>query len=153
MTTVSEGAPPAKGPTGLRYRAFFIYLAAAGPGLIAANAGNDAGGVATYASAGAQFGYRPLFFMLLVTIGYVCIQEMVARLATHTGKGLAAPIRERSSCASRPSRCWLSPWRTSGWWSPSLPASAPPSSSSGCPATFRCQSPPSPVDVGHRRFV
>ncbi len=81
----------------LRYRSFFIYLAAAGPGLIAANAGNDAGGVATYASAGAQFGYKPLFFMVLVTVGYVCIQEMVARLAAHTGKGLAALIREQFS--------------------------------------------------------
>ena len=79
------------------FRGFLIYLAATGPGLIAANAGNDAGGVATYASAGAQFGYRPLFFMLLVTVGYVCIQEMVARLAAHTGKGLAALIREQFS--------------------------------------------------------
>ena len=84
--------------TGSRwFRGFLIYLAAAGPGLIAANAGNDAGGVATYASAGAQFGYRPLFFMVLVTVGYVCIQEMVARLAAHTGKGLAALIREQFS--------------------------------------------------------
>ena len=80
-----------------RYRGFFLYLAAAGPGLIAANAGNDAGGVATYASAGAEFGYRPLFFMVLVTVGYVCVQEMVARLAAHTGKGLAALIREQFS--------------------------------------------------------
>ena len=81
----------------LRFRSFFIYLAAAGPGLIAANAGNDAGGVATYASAGAQFGYKPLFFMVLVTVGYVCVQEMVARLAAHTGKGLGALIREQFS--------------------------------------------------------
>ena len=83
--------------TSRRWRGFFIFLAAAGPGLIAANAGNDAGGVATYASAGAQFGYRTLFFMVLVTVGYVCIQEMTARLAAHTGKGLAALIREQFS--------------------------------------------------------
>ena len=68
-----------------------------GPGVIAANAGNDAGGVATYASAGAQFGYSMLFFMVVITVGYVCIQEMVARLAAHTGKGLAALIREQFS--------------------------------------------------------
>ncbi|MGO9027485.1 MAG: NRAMP family divalent metal transporter [Acidimicrobiales bacterium] len=80
-----------------RVRGFLLYLAAAGPGLIAANAGNDAGGVATYASAGAEFGYRPLFFMVLVTVGYVCVQEMVARLAAHTGKGLGALIREQFS--------------------------------------------------------
>ena len=80
-----------------RWSGFFVYLTAAGPGLIAANAGNDAGGVATYASAGAEFGYSVLFFMVIVTIGYVCIQEMVARLAAHTGKGLAALIREQFS--------------------------------------------------------
>jgi Mn2+/Fe2+ NRAMP family transporter len=82
---------------GPRLRRFLVYLAAAGPGLIAANAGNDAGGVVTYASAGAQFGYRPIFFMVLVTVGYVSVQEMVARLAAHTGKGLAALIREEFS--------------------------------------------------------
>jgi Mn2+/Fe2+ NRAMP family transporter len=71
-----------------------VYLAAAGPGLVAAAAGNDAGGVATYASAGAQFGYRVLFFMVLVGIAYVLVQEMTARLSVHTGKGLAALIRE-----------------------------------------------------------
>ena len=59
--------------------------------------GNDAGGVVTYASAGAQFGYRTLFFMVIVTVFYVVIQEMVARLSVYTGKGLAALIREEFS--------------------------------------------------------
>jgi Mn2+/Fe2+ NRAMP family transporter len=72
-------------------------LAIIGPGLIAANAGNDAGGIVTYASAGAQFGYRTLFFMLLVTIALVVVQEMCARLGAFTGKGLAALIREEFS--------------------------------------------------------
>ncbi len=61
---------------------------------MAAAAGNDAGGVVTYASAGAEFVYRTLFLMVLITIAYVVVQEMVARLAVHTGKGLAALIRE-----------------------------------------------------------
>ena len=65
-----------------------------GPGLIAANAGNDAGGVATYASAGSQFGYRALFVMLLVTVALVIVQEMSARLGAFTGEGLMALIRE-----------------------------------------------------------
>ncbi len=95
MSQITE--PTTTAPARSRYRSFFLYLAAAGPGLIAANAGNDAGGVATYASAGAEFGYRPLFFIVIITIGYVCIQEMVARLAAHTGKGLAALIREQFS--------------------------------------------------------
>jgi Mn2+/Fe2+ NRAMP family transporter len=75
-------------------RRWFVLVAAAGPGIIAASAGNDAGGVVTYASAGAEFVYRTLFLMVLITVAYVVVQEMVARLAVHTGKGLAALIRE-----------------------------------------------------------
>jgi NRAMP (natural resistance-associated macrophage protein)-like metal ion transporter len=66
-----------------------------GPGLIAANAGNDAGGIATYASAGAQFGYATLFLMVLVTVALVIVQEMSARLGAHTGEGLMSLIREQ----------------------------------------------------------
>lgn len=69
-------------------------LVFAGPGLIAANAGNDAGGIATYASAGAQFGYHTLFFMVLVTVALVVVQEMCARLGAYLGDGLGSLIRE-----------------------------------------------------------
>lgn len=79
------------------WRRFLVFLAIAGPGLIAANAGNDAGGIATYASAGSQYRYRTLFFMVLVTIGLVVVQEMSARLGAVTGKGLVALIREQFS--------------------------------------------------------
>jgi len=78
-------------------RRVFAYLAIAGPGLIAANAGNDAAGIATYASAGSQFVYRTLFFMVLVTVALVLVQEMAVRLGVFTGKGLAALIREQFS--------------------------------------------------------
>jgi len=78
-------------------RRLLMYLAIAGPGVIAANAGNDAAGIATYASAGSQFVYRTLFFMLLVTIALVLVQEMSVRLGTYTGKGIAALIREQFS--------------------------------------------------------
>ncbi|HEY3689144.1 MAG TPA: divalent metal cation transporter [Pseudonocardiaceae bacterium] len=81
----------------LRRSPMFAYLAIAGPGLIAANAGNDAAGIATYSSAGAQFVYRTLFFMVLVTVALVLVQEMAIRLGTYTGKGLAALIREQFS--------------------------------------------------------
>jgi Mn2+/Fe2+ NRAMP family transporter len=73
------------------------YLAVAGPGLVAANAGNDAAGIATYSSAGSQFVYRTLFFMLLVTVALVIVQEMAIRLGVFTGKGIAALIREQFS--------------------------------------------------------
>jgi Mn2+/Fe2+ NRAMP family transporter len=78
-------------------RRLLMYAAIAGPGVIAANAGNDAAGIATYASAGSQFVYRTLFFMLLVTIALVLVQEMAVRLGTYTGKGIAALIREQFS--------------------------------------------------------
>ena len=71
------------------------WLVVLGPGLIAANAGNDAGGIATYASAGAEFGYATLFLMLLVTVALVVVQEMSARLGAHTGEGLMSLIREQ----------------------------------------------------------
>ena len=66
-----------------------------GPGIIAANAGNDAGGIITYANAGAQFGYRTLFLMVLVTVALVVVQEMCSRLGAYTGEGLGALIREQ----------------------------------------------------------
>ena len=75
-------------------------LAIFGPGLIAANAGNDAGGVLTYASAGAQFGYRTLFVMVLITVALVVVQEMCSRLGAYTGEGLGALIREQFSIRS-----------------------------------------------------
>lgn len=72
-------------------------LVFAGPGIIAANAGNDAGGIATFASAGALFGYRTLFLMALVTIALIVVQEMCARLGAFLGDGLGSLIREHFS--------------------------------------------------------
>lgn len=43
-----------------KYTKFGIILAAMGPGIITAMAGNDAGGIATYSTAGANFGYTTL---------------------------------------------------------------------------------------------
>jgi Mn2+/Fe2+ NRAMP family transporter len=79
------------------WRRALLAVAFAGPGLIAANAGNDAGGIATYASAGAQFGYQTLFLMVLITVALVVVQEMCARLGAYTGEGLGALIREQFS--------------------------------------------------------
>lgn len=90
--TKSTGA---RTPAPKRRRRWMVWLAVLGPGLIAANAGNDAGGIATYASAGSQFGYRTLFVMLLVTIALIIVQEMSARLGAHTGEGLMSLIREQ----------------------------------------------------------
>ena len=69
-------------------------VAVLGPGLVAANAGNDAGGVATYASVGAKYGYDLLWMMVVITVSLVVVQEMAARMGAVTGKGLAELIRE-----------------------------------------------------------
>ena len=78
-----------------RRRRFLTYLAILGPGMITANAGNDAGGIATYASVGADHGYRLLWILLPITISLGIVQEMCARMGAVTGKGLADLIRER----------------------------------------------------------
>lgn len=66
-----------------------------GPGLITSNADNDAGGIATYAQAGAEFGYRMLWLLVVITVSLIVVNEMSARLGVITGKGLADLIRER----------------------------------------------------------
>jgi NRAMP (natural resistance-associated macrophage protein)-like metal ion transporter len=78
-----------------RRKRFLAYLAILGPGMITANAGNDAGGIATYASVGADHGYRLLWILIPITISLGIVQEMCARMGAVTGKGLADLIRER----------------------------------------------------------
>ncbi len=78
-----------------RRKGLLAYLAILGPGMIAANAGNDAGGIATYASVGATHGYRLLWAFIPITISLAIVQEMCARMGAVTGKGLADLIREK----------------------------------------------------------
>src|SRR5439155_1166696 len=70
------------------------FLAVMGPCLITGFAGNDAGGVTTYTSVGAHYGFSMLWLLLLSTIGLIVIQEMCARMGAVTGKGLSDLIRE-----------------------------------------------------------
>ena len=78
-----------------RLRRLFYIFTIIGPGIITVNAGNDAGGIATYASVGASYGYKMLWGLLLITISLAVIQEMNARMAVVTGKGLSDLIREK----------------------------------------------------------
>ena len=91
---------PTKKSRNPRWASVLAVLAILGPGLIAANAGNDAGGIMTYASAGSQFGYRTLFLMVLITVALVVVQEMCSRLGAYTGEGLGGLIREQFSARS-----------------------------------------------------
>ncbi|MBZ5720451.1 MAG: Nramp family divalent metal transporter [Acidobacteriia bacterium] len=71
-----------------------LFLAVVGPGFITANVDNDAGGIWTYSSAGAQFGHMLLWTMIPVTLALIVVQEMTARMGAVTGKGLSDLIRE-----------------------------------------------------------
>ncbi|RJQ29962.1 divalent metal cation transporter [Candidatus Parcubacteria bacterium] len=73
------------------------FFAIVGPGLIAAAAGNDPGGIATYSVAGAKYGFSLLWAMIPLTIGFMTVQEMAARLGAATGKGFSDLVRENFS--------------------------------------------------------
>src|SRR6185503_17645880 len=88
------GGRPPRRPLSRRLRP---YLLAIGPGILAANAGNDAGGIATYASAGASYGYELLWALVLVVVFVGVVQEMSARMGAVTGKGFSDLLRESFS--------------------------------------------------------
>ncbi len=76
-------------------RRLLTLAAIMGPGLIVMVGDNDAGGVATYAQAGQNYGSTLLWTLLLLVPVLVVAQEMVARLGAVTGVGHARLIRER----------------------------------------------------------
>jgi NRAMP (natural resistance-associated macrophage protein)-like metal ion transporter len=73
----------------------FLFLSIMGPGIITASADNDAGGIATYATVGASYGYEMLWVLFLITFSLCVVQEMNARMGAVTGKGLSDLIREQ----------------------------------------------------------
>ncbi|MDI1242146.1 MAG: divalent metal cation transporter, partial [bacterium] len=73
----------------------YAYLVVLGPGIIAANSGNDASGIATYSTAGASYGYGLLWIFIPMTISLIVVQEMCVRMGVITGQGLADLIREQ----------------------------------------------------------
>jgi len=70
-------------------------LAIIGPGIIVMVGDNDAGGIATYAQAGQNYGYSLLWVLLLLIPVLIVNQEMVVRLGAVTGVGHARLINER----------------------------------------------------------
>src|SRR5262252_4417405 len=78
-----------------RLYSILTFLTVFGPGLIVMEADNDAGAVSTYVQAGAQYGTRLLWVVLLLLPVTYFIQEMVVRLGIATGKGHAAMIYQR----------------------------------------------------------
>src|SRR5207247_10654832 len=78
-----------------RYSPLLKLFPVLGPGLIAANGGNDAGGIATFSSAGANYGYNLLWALVIAGFCLAIVQEMCARMGAISGKGLADLIREQ----------------------------------------------------------
>ena len=88
---VAEQAPQRKRTLA---RNLLLLASVLGPGFVTASAGNDVGGIATYSSAGAQFGYGIIWVMLPLAVALIVVQEMATRMGCVTGKGLAALFRE-----------------------------------------------------------
>jgi Mn2+/Fe2+ NRAMP family transporter len=94
-STTSSPVPGSGPPQSSRRRPrWLVFFSILGPGIIAAAAGNDAGGITTYSLQGAQYGISLLWTVVIVTFGLIVVQEMCARMGVVTGKGLAALIRE-----------------------------------------------------------
>jgi len=74
---------------------FLLFLMVLGPGIITAVADNDAGGVATYTVAASLYGMASQFLIIPETILLGITQEIGARIAIVTRKGLGDLMRER----------------------------------------------------------
>jgi len=73
------------------------YRQTIGPGLVSGAADDDPSGIATYSQAGAQFGYKFIWLSLLTFPLMAVAQEMCARIALVTGRGLASNIKRTFS--------------------------------------------------------
>src|ERR1700730_1504253 len=76
-------------------RELLTFLMVFGPGLIVMEADNDAGAVSTYVQAGAQYGTRLLWLLLLLLPISYFVQEMVVRLGILAGQGHCCMIYQR----------------------------------------------------------
>ncbi len=74
---------------------WLLVLAAMGPGIVTAMAGNDAGGISTYSTAGAEFGFGTLWVIPIMCVLLIIVETTAGRMGAVTGKGFAALIRER----------------------------------------------------------
>ncbi len=79
----------------IKNKRLMLLLGIIGPGVIAALAGDDAGGIGTYSTAGAAYGYDLLWAMVFVALALAIVQDMCARMGVVTGKGLSDLIREQ----------------------------------------------------------
>src|SRR5712664_3681644 len=77
------------------FQRLLTLLVIMGPGLVVMIGDNDAGGVATYAQAGQNYGTSLLWTLFLLIPVLIVNQEMVLRLGAVSGVGHARLILER----------------------------------------------------------
>lgn len=73
------------------------YIKKIGPGVITGAADDDPAGIATYSQAGAQYGTSLIWLAAWVYPFVATVQEMCARIALVTGRGLASNIKSTYS--------------------------------------------------------
>ena len=93
-TGIPAGEQPGPGASRTPSK-LLLVLAAMGPGIITAMAGNDAGGISTYSTAGANFGFGTLWVIPIMCVLLIVVETTAGRMGAVTGKGFAALIRER----------------------------------------------------------
>ena len=87
MDAVADPRPKSLAP--------LAWIAVWGPGLLVMLADTDAGNVVTGAQAGAQWGYRLLPLLLILTPMLYMVQELTVRLGLATGRGHGELIKEQ----------------------------------------------------------
>ncbi|WP_296008825.1 divalent metal cation transporter [uncultured Adlercreutzia sp.] len=98
LELADSGLPPEEqvGPDAAKKPSkLWLVLAAMGPGIVTAMAGNDAGGISTYSTAGANFGFATLWVIPIMCVLLAVVETTAGRMGAVTGKGFAALIRER----------------------------------------------------------
>ena len=77
----------------------WLLLAALGPGIVTAMAGNDAGGISTYSTVGAKFGFATLWVIPIMCVLLIVVEMTAARMGAVTGKGFARSSASASASA------------------------------------------------------
>lgn len=95
MPQISTRVPLSGGLGRMLFRRLLFFFSILGPGIIAANADNDASGIFGYSLAGVQYRYAMLWVLVISTVALGVAQEICARMGAVTGKGLADLIREQ----------------------------------------------------------
>src|SRR5437660_6680130 len=70
------------------------FLRTLGPGLITGASDDDPSGIGTYATAGAQLGYAPLWTALVTFPLMASVQFICAKIGLVTGRGIAGVLRQ-----------------------------------------------------------